>query len=116
MTTEISVTNHPDSKIRLETGQTLTFSQRDQLAKYYIKHVDPGQRLNLYHLNQGIGRIHDCETRTNVSTGSQVIHRGQIISGREENSNQPRRIKDGESLNILKNGQPYITVRRLAKK
>jgi hypothetical protein len=111
MTTEVFITNHPDSKIILELGQRISFKQRDQLARYYIQHVDPRQRLNIYHLAQGIGDIHDCKTVTTIST-NQVIYRGQITPGRNEN-NRPRQIKNGESLFVLKDKQPYVTVRRL---
>ncbi|HAP37557.1 hypothetical protein A2574_03190 [Candidatus Shapirobacteria bacterium RIFOXYD1_FULL_38_32] len=114
MTTEVFITNHPDSGIILEPGQRISFKQRASLAKYFIKHVDPRQKSNIYHLAQGIGDIHDCKTVTTISA-NQVIYRGQIIPGRNEN-NRPRQIKNGESLIVIKNEQPYITVRRLARK
>jgi len=111
MTTEIFITNHPEFKIVLELDR-LSFKQRDSLARYYIQHVDPRQRLNIYHLAQNVGVIHDCKTVTTVSA-NQVIYRGQIIPGRNDN-NRPRQIKNGESLFVLKNEQPYVTIRRLS--
>ena len=116
MTTEIFVTNHPETAIIIQ-DRSLTPAERVTLARHYVTLVDPRDRYNIASLSAMVNSIKDNKTVTTVGTSSDVLIDNQIVCGRNERG-QPRRLYKRESLIIMRQNMrdetiPFVTVRRL---